>query len=74
VTGEYYFDAAPAGRYLLAVNPNGCPVESGYSSIFYPGTTMSASAKVIIVEDGNNLTLENFDCRRRFEHAHLSAA
>jgi hypothetical protein len=58
---EYFFDAVPAGNYLVAINPNNCPYpNNGIPSMYYPGVASQAEAKIVTVREGEHLTLGDF--------------
>lgn len=59
--GEFFFKVVPAGKYLLAINPNNCPYPTnGFPAMYFPGAADKTAARIINVNDGENLRLEDF--------------
>ena len=60
-TGEFFFKVVPAGRYLLAINLNNCPYPTnGFPAMYFPGARDKTAARIINVNDGEHLSLEDF--------------
>ncbi len=58
---EYFFDTVPAGNYLLAMNPNNCPYpNNGIPTMFYPGVANQVEAKIVTINEGEQLVLDDF--------------
>lgn len=61
INGEFYFDAVPAGEYLLSVNPNNCPYpKHGTPPTYFPGVADRSSSKIITIREGENLDVKQF--------------
>ena len=58
---EFFFNVVPAGKYLLSINPNNCPYPTnGFPTMYFPGVADKSNSKIITVNDGENLRLEDF--------------
>lgn len=58
---EFFFNVVPAGKYLLAINPNNCPYpNNGMPAMFFPGVADQADSKIITLKEGEQLVLEDF--------------
>lgn len=62
LTGEFAFDMVAPGKYLLAINPNGCHnyQETQYGTTFFPGVAGEVDARVITVGENQEVKLKNF--------------
>ncbi len=61
VNNEFFFNVVPAGKYLLSINPNNCPYPTdGFPTMYFPGVASKSNSKIITVNDGENLRLEDF--------------
>ena len=59
--GEYFFNAVPAGKYLLVINPKNCPhPTNGYGTMFFPGVANVTDSKIIPVTNYQQITVEDF--------------
>lgn len=64
MTGDFYFDPVPPGKYLLSINPQNCPStdprQSEFGQVFFPGVKSAGEAKIITVGTGERLKIGNF--------------
>jgi len=61
VNNEFFFNVVPAGKYLLSINPNNCPYPTnGFPTMYFPGVADKSNSKIVIVNNGENLRLEDF--------------
>lgn len=60
--GRYHFDSLSAGRYLVAINPQGQPKSYArpYRRTYYPDVTDAAQATVIALVEGQEVKLNDF--------------
>jgi hypothetical protein len=60
--GEFYFNAVPAGKYMLSINRYGCHERRNpeYDRTFFPGVTHEGAAQIIEVGQNQQIKLENF--------------
>lgn len=61
-TGYYGFDLVPAGKYVVAVNPKGCPgpYAPQYGPSYLPGVLDKSDATVITVTENRTLKLPEY--------------
>ncbi len=58
---EYFFDRVPAGNYLIAINPKNCPYpNNGVPPTYYPGVATQAEARIVTINEGEQLVLNDF--------------
>ena len=59
--GEFFFNVVPAGKYLLSINPNNCPYPTdGFPTMLFPGVADKSDAKIITINEGEQLRLADF--------------
>lgn len=58
--GEFVFDLVAPGKYLVAINPNGChtPANIQLGRLFYPGVANEENARVITVRENEVVSLK----------------
>ena len=60
--GEFYFNAVPAGKYLLSINRYGCHQSRNpeYDRTFFPGVNDESRAQIITIGQNRQIKLEDF--------------
>ncbi|HEX8367636.1 MAG TPA: carboxypeptidase-like regulatory domain-containing protein [Pyrinomonadaceae bacterium] len=60
--GEFYFNAVPAGKYLLSINRYGCHQNRNpeYDRTFFPGVADEGTAQIITVGQNRQIKLADF--------------
>jgi len=60
--GEFVFGLVAPGKYMIAINPNGCHTRQPpqYGRIFYPGAADENDARIITVRENEVVKLKNF--------------
>jgi hypothetical protein len=71
--GRYSFDTLSPGRYLVVINPKGQPsvAQSPFRRTYYPDTFDSSQASVILLAEGQDVTLDDFHVPPRLVEASI---
>jgi hypothetical protein len=72
--GQFYFDAIPAGKYLLAINPRNCPKRqfAEYGRMFFPGAANVAEAEAIAINKSERINVADFQLLPPFRERWIS--
>ncbi len=71
--GRYSFDTLCPGRYVVAINPKGTPRmnEQPYRRTYYPSAVDLAQAVVMTLNEGQDVSLDDFHLPRRLVEASI---